>query len=250
MEQVDTPASNRWHIGWWAAIVVWASCAGGIWLWMTAYACTGSLPVAALSAQPSLDELLVDRNDNRPTLIFFVHPKCPCTTASISELERVLVRANIASDELPTLICIATLPMQASAVWYDSPSLDTLSKLPRATVVWDHGGKLASRFGASISGTVQLFSDQGAMLFQGGITVSRGHAGESTGGDQLLACLRDPIRARAISTPIFGCPLCIEASELFASDETPSLITHTAATPSRHSVISAPRQVGQAGAEP
>jgi hypothetical protein len=73
-------------------------------------------------------------------------------------------------------------------------------------MVHDHDGVEARRFGAATSGQVILYDARGTLLFSGGITPARGHSGDSTGRDAILALLIDG-SSEASETPVFGCSL-------------------------------------------
>src|SRR5262245_47226030 len=72
----------------------------GVLLWMTAVAiCWGALlnyefrgewPLEAASFHWPAGAQIRLAGD-RPTILFFMHPKCPCTRASLAELERLWV---------------------------------------------------------------------------------------------------------------------------------------------------------------
>lgn len=82
----------------------------------------------------------------------------------------------------------------------------SLATIPGVSTAIDAGGLEAARFGAATSGHTLLYGQNGALLFSGGITGSRGHSGDNIGADAVvdLAAGR-PARTR--STPVFGCPI-------------------------------------------
>jgi hypothetical protein len=73
-------------------------------------------------------------------------------------------------------------------------------------VVFDPDGVEARRFGAETSGHTQLFGTSGRLLFSGGITASRGHAGSNTGESAIIALVNNQTPART-QTLVFGCSL-------------------------------------------
>ena len=76
----------------------------------------------------------------------------------------------------------------------------------------DLNGREARRFGGVTSGQASLYDEHGRLLFQGGITRSRGHAGDNPGRSALVSWLNK--RAADISvTPVFGCPVFDPPSE-------------------------------------
>jgi hypothetical protein len=72
--------------------------------------------------------------------------------------------------------------------------------------VRDDRGVEAERFGTSTSGQTLLYSADGRLLFSGGITGSRGHAGDNEGRDGLVALLTRAGSGRTRAS-VFGCPL-------------------------------------------
>ncbi len=153
--------------------------------------------VGTLSHWPARSAL--PRDDGRPTLLCFVHPRCPCTRATIRELERVVSRSPRAAVRI---------------VFRDDPDGDVTSaatwsmaaRVPGARRLRDPGGVEARRFGAVTSGLVMLFDAEGALRFRGGVTSARGHEGESAGGAALEAALRGD-RDAARWARVFGCGL-------------------------------------------
>ncbi len=53
----------------------------------------------------------------------------------------------------------------------------------------DDDGAEAKRFGAETSGQTLLYDERGTLAFSGGITGSRGHAGDNAGRASLLALI-------------------------------------------------------------
>jgi hypothetical protein len=90
--------------------------------------------------------------------------------------------------------------------WEKSSLWRSAAAIPHVTVVRDDHGLEASRFGAATSGQTLLYSANGLLLFSGGITGSRGHAGDNAGRAAILALLHREALARS-SSFVFGCPL-------------------------------------------
>ena len=156
---------------------------------------------------PRNSDVLLSRNI--PTLLLFVHPQCPCTRASIGELEKILSGPALAPGQQPRVVVVATLPGNASQQWRETDTVESAQHLPNVTMFWDIDGIEASRFGALVSGTVMLYSPAGTRLFTGGVTMSRGHEGGNIGSDRLWTVLTCNEPVPQLSTPVFGCPLCI-----------------------------------------
>ena len=73
-------------------------------------------------------------------------------------------------------------------------------------VVFDPDGVEARRFGAETSGHTLLFGADGRLLFSGGITASRGHAGDNAGESAIVALVNNQTPTRT-QTLVFGCSL-------------------------------------------
>lgn len=141
----------------------------------------------------------------RATLVMAVHPRCPCSRAGIEELARVLARARGAV----TAHLLVYRPRQASPGWERADLWRSAAALPGVTVIADPEGREAARFGAVTSGHVLLYDRAGMLRFTGGITGSRGHAGENVGSDSVIALLTGGAAERP-QTFVYGCPIQTE----------------------------------------
>ncbi len=155
---------------------------------------------------PAVGRLAVQRTPGseaeRLTLTMFAHPRCPCTAASLRELERLLAQNR---EKLDAVVWFYQ-PLHPSAGWESSPLWKAASEIPGLVVRADPEGLEARKFGAGTSGQVVLCDAQGRVLFQGGITVSRGHAGSSPGSRAIESALRGG-GAAVVPTRVFGCPI-------------------------------------------
>ena len=135
-------------------------------------------------------------------LYVFVLPQCPCSEATLSELERIQART---ATKLAITI-FEEYPVGHESDWLATP----LVRRAKANAGWqtvpDPGGLEAKRFGASTSGFVILWDPAGNKAFQGGITPSRGHEGDNAGSDAIETFV---LSGRSIlkSTPVYGCSL-------------------------------------------
>ena len=78
--------------------------------------------------------------------------------------------------------------------------------IPGVAAREDLDGAQARLFGAETSGFLVLYDPRGQLLFQGGITGSRGHAGDNAGEDAVALLLTG--RAAGLrQTPVYGCSL-------------------------------------------
>ncbi|HKX29311.1 MAG TPA: RedB protein [Blastocatellia bacterium] len=151
-------------------------------------------------------ESRVERAAGRPTLIMLAHPQCPCTRASIGELNRLMAQ-NQGRLEARVLFYH---PPDFSSEWVESDLWRSAAAIPGVTVAHDPNGVEARRFHAATSGQVLLYDAGGRLLFEGGITASRGHHGDNLGSRSITSLLLGGA-AEATRTPVFGC-------SLFASD--------------------------------
>jgi hypothetical protein len=149
-----------------------------------------------------LPESQITLDKNRPTLILFAHPHCPCTRASVDELDRLMAQRK---DRLSAHV-IFIRPEGMSEDWTRTALWEKASAIPGVTVHSDIAGAESRRFHVETSGQTVLYDPKGRLLFQGGITVSRGHSGDNP-GRAALASLVDHNIAQEVKTPVFGCPL-------------------------------------------
>jgi hypothetical protein len=142
------------------------------------------------------------------TLILFAHPRCPCTRASLGELEKIVARSRSAI----TTWVVFLKPTGSDDAWDRTDLVNTAAAIPGVHIVHDVDGIEASRFGATTSGQAMLFSDRGELLFNGGITLARGHAGDNAGRSAIESYLEN--RAPACrETPVFGCPIAVSPQQ-------------------------------------
>jgi len=138
----------------------------------------------------------------RSTLLLFAHPRCPCTRATMGELEILMARSMTRADA-----CVVFVrPPEVAAGWERTDLWERATRIPGVAVRVDEGGVEAERFGAVTSGEVLVYDPNGALRFVGGITAARGHSGDNAGRaavEALLAGHDDAPR----SSPVFGCRL-------------------------------------------
>jgi hypothetical protein len=143
-----------------------------------------------------------------PTLVMMVHPHCPCSRASVSELGLLLaqvkgrVNANI----------FFVRPLGVPENWEIAELWANVARMPGVNLNVDDDGIEARRFGSSTSGQALLYDTQGKLLFSGGITASRGHSGDNVGRTAIVALLTRG-QAATEETPVFGCQLFGKAKD-------------------------------------
>jgi hypothetical protein len=139
---------------------------------------------------------------DRLTLVMLAHPRCPCTRASIGELAQIMAEGQ---GKLKAYVVFAR-PEGAGADWNETGAWRSAAEIPGVTPVGDDDGRETRRFGAETSGHTLLFAADGRLLFSGGITASRGHAGDNVGESAIVAMVREQPALRA-TTPVYGCGL-------------------------------------------
>src|ERR1700747_2790456 len=77
-------------------------------------------------------------------------------------------------------------PRQSGSDWQKTDLRRTAAQIPGVTALSDIDGVEAERFGAETSGHTFLFDRGGRLLFNGGITASRGHSGDNAGESALV----------------------------------------------------------------
>lgn len=177
-------------------VIPWgiAAVAGSVLLWSYKLApgAVGAVP----ASWPAASEL--PRTAGRATVVLFAHPRCPCTRASLAELGAL-------AEELGPEVDLVIAEARFAGVAETAEFAALVARVPRARRVADPDRREARRFGAETSGQVVVYDRDGALLFSGGITDARGHAGASAGRARIARLLAG--RAAAAHAPVFGCDL-------------------------------------------
>ena len=148
--------------------------------------------VSGLSLHPS-----------RLTMIMFLHPRCPCSTASVNELARLSARAK---DRME-IVAVFVIPPGCPPDWHQSNLWDTAKRIPGVHCLSDHDARICSQFHVTTSGHCLVYNPKLKLIFSGGITAGRGHEGDSLGqtmiAEKALKIAEDGLSECAT----FGCPL-------------------------------------------
>jgi hypothetical protein len=158
-------------------------------------------PGMASAAPKQIAALPVDA-PQKHRLLMFVHPRCPCSTASIRELERLMARCV---DELEATVYFIR-PDNEPDAWAQGHLWQLTQQIPGASAKVDVGGETAQRFAAKTSGSVALYDPAGRLKYEGGITAARGHEGDNRGKATIFSLVHGEAQAIA-SCPVFGCSL-------------------------------------------
>ncbi len=167
------------------------------------------LSAVAPPVLPASTQIIAHNLPQRPIVAMFVHPRCPCSRASLKEFSSVV--RNLSNDADFRVIFFK--PALQNLDWVRRDNLfATASAMKNVAVSIDEDGKEAERFGAETSGFVVAYDTQGRLLFSGGITGSRGHEGKNAGEELLQTMIRSAGQRGAptvqpAQSPVFGCAI-------------------------------------------
>jgi hypothetical protein len=182
------------------AFVLWLAVVVGATIQMTRFSnspgSSGPPPVI----WPAASKIPFDAS--RPTLVMFAHPRCPCTRASLGELDVLLAQVPMQ----PSVHVVFLKPANIETNWEKTDLWSKASSISGVTVHTDDAGVEARRFHSETSGQTLLYDPSGKLRFQGGITSARGHAGDNPGRSALQELLREG-HSNEVKTRVFGCSL-------------------------------------------
>lgn len=197
-------------------LVIWFAFVIAGYSLMVAYSSTAARTIPAVAALPE-NFGFADRNCRHAfNLIVCLHPQCPCSQATVGELEKILDRTNAKDFQCTVYL---SKPAGTGPRFVEGNILNALNDIKAKDkgdleVIIDDGDKFATRLNVKTSGHIFLFDRYGKRLFDGGITAARGHAGDNAGADFIIDCLRkNTVRkdslttAQATRTPVFGCSM-------------------------------------------
>jgi hypothetical protein len=188
----------------WMLVAIWsAAVVCGMWLLAT-YANTAgktASPPAVLGDVPGATFA-------RHQLVMFLHPRCPCSVASVNELARIMSRCASRLDAKVYFVRSESQP----AEWERGRLWNLATAIPGTTVEVDVGGKVATRFRSSTSGEVFVYDRHGKLRFHGGITAARGHAGDNLGEFAVMDVALG-VNTNVECSPVFGCPFRAETAD-------------------------------------
>jgi hypothetical protein len=146
------------------------------------------------------------RSPDMDSLVVLMHPRCPCSRATVEELSKLMTHCQ---GKLTATVLLIQ-PQGTPDGWEHTDLWTSAAAIPGVIVKSDPRGLEAARFGAATSGQVFLYSPTGQLLFSGGITESRGHSGDNQGRSFIEALVLheiEPLQADSAHTPVYGCPL-------------------------------------------
>jgi len=167
----------------------------------------GAPPQVALSKQATG---VVNLSKRPSHIIMFVHPRCPCTRASMSELRGLM-------EKYPDLKATVFFyrPSAEETDWEKTELWKTAASVKNITAKTDVDGQIAKANRIVTSGQVLLYDDAGHLVFSGGITGARGHVGENMGESMIEALLDEQNDAgKSLTAPVFGCRISKDNSQI------------------------------------
>ncbi len=184
-----------------AGLSLWVLAVGCGMFWLAEYSFTPGRSGQATPVWPG--EQAQEEGKDRFTLVVALHPECPCSRATLRQLDTVLLNSAervqvlaVFSDQLPGA------PAEASDLYAQAGAL------PGVRLICDRDGSWMQRFDFHTSGEIRLYRPDGTLAFQGGITAARGHEGDNPGSDAVIAAVRtNASTASLTTTPVFGCAL-------------------------------------------
>ena len=190
-------------------VLLWAGCA------VFGFACLSNRDQAAgASGHPPAQWQLssLPLHPVKPTLVMLIHPQCPCSRASLSELNHLLALC----PNRAAVFVFFLKPPGCTETWVKTNLWRQASAIPGIHVCVDENGEAARRFGAATSGETLLYAPSGRLLYGGGLTGARGHEGDNAGLFAVAALLQAGPntrnkaklgKARPVQQPVYGCPL-------------------------------------------
>jgi len=190
---------------WLIALLIWL---GGIALgyaWLFRYSFAAGKAMTAPLAIPA--SLAPAEPLTRAHLFIALHPRCPCSRATVRELAKILSHSAGATE----VTVLMYKPAGASDTWLEGALLDECRRM-KCRIRPDPDGRLAASVGSLTSGGVALYGGDGKLRYQGGITASRGHEGDNVGENAVIEILRGNGGSHR-SMPVFGCPIQKDAKQ-------------------------------------
>ena len=144
----------------------------------------------------------IPRVPGLPAIVVVAHPHCPCSRATVEELARLMALLQ----DKATATVIFFRPPEFAPDWEMTDLWRSAARIPGVAVLSDVSGTEARLFGAQASGQTMLYDAAGNLQFSGGITASRGHAGDSAGRSAILSIMNTG-NSGTSHTSVYGCSL-------------------------------------------
>lgn len=172
-------------------------------------------PRAAVGDSDGSGEVTVSEGGPGPAglVIVGLHPRCPCSSATLELLGRMLSDARGGQGRVrPQLMVWVFVPARAGELdrgWTADVGrvLEWTRTLGQGVrVELDVGGGRMRRLGLTASGHVLVYASDGSLVASGGLTATRGHREPSGVARALSTWLRaGEVPAAVPVAPVFGC---------------------------------------------
>jgi hypothetical protein len=183
------------------AAVLWMAAVGAGFTYLSRYSVEPGTPASAPDEWPHDSRLPAPRGKYQ--LVMTIHPHCPCSRASVTELNNLM--ALLRRNQVKGYVLVVK-PADLPDAWIDTEAYRRAGRIPGIDVMVDVDGKEAARLGAATSGQVLLYGPDARLRFAGGITPDRGHLGDSPGRQRILSLVRNGT-TDATDSLVFGCDL-------------------------------------------
>jgi len=181
--------------------LVWVAAVGFGFTSLFSYSVEAGTPASAPGRWPIESRMPAPPGAYR--LVMTVHPQCPCSRASVTELNTLM--ALLRRERVKGYVLVVK-PADVPDAWIRTESVRAAGRIPGVDVIVDVDGVESSRLGAATSGQVVLYDAAGRLRFAGGITPERGHIGDSAGRQRILSLVRTGT-ADGSDSLVFGCDL-------------------------------------------
>jgi hypothetical protein len=148
-------------------------------------------------------------SSNKATLLMILHPHCPCSRASVRELNQLMAKC----EGLIEAHVIFVKPHGFAEGWEKSDLWKAAASIPGVSIHCDDEGNEARLFQAATSGQTLVYDKSGKLFFSGGVTAGRGHSGDNPGA-KAISTLLSNTRTDASQTPVYGCSLFESAATI------------------------------------
>ena len=147
-------------------------------------------------------EILGTSGLGRPHIFMAVHPRCPCTVASLEALTEI-----VAQSPREAVVRLYVFRPERSATDWARP----LRQIPGSVeVIDDPGGVLSLRMGLITSGTVSAYDQEARLRFFGGITRGRSQK-SSCEGSEAVRAVANRMPPGCSTAPVYGCEIIVNA---------------------------------------
>lgn len=188
----------------WIGLLTWLVVIGVGMFILIDYSSAPGVPADVCDTWPS--ETLLERNESATTVLVFLHPRCPCSRATVTMLARTLASSASNAEVRALFFCPADEP----STWAQTDMWHDVERIAPGAAILDTDGRESELFGASTSGHVLVFDKSGQCVYSGGITRGRGHDGDNPGSNAVRAVLAG-LSPTGDSFGVYGCPIRCDA---------------------------------------